>query len=471
MSEQRDETARSSLSEDWRMWLMMLAVIAASAIAAYGHDYGHGAPAVSNSETYRPTPLPDRIVLTWTDDPATTQAVTWRTDGSVVRAYAEIAVAEEGPAFTDRSTSYPAVTEEVPLGRTHACSHTVTFADLSPDTLYAYRVGDGINWSEWNQFRTASDRAEPFTFLYIGDAQNDVHSHWSRVVREAYRDAPRAAFMLHAGDLINRASADGEWGEWFAATGHIHQTMPCIATPGNHEYEGTMPLNRLLRRKRADNPPELSRHWRPSFAFPENGPEGLEETAYWLDYQGVRIISLNSNERIEDQAGWLEDVLASNPNRWTIVTFHHPVYSMNPARDNVEVRNAWQPLFDKYRVDLVLQGHDHTYARSGLMAHDNSDTDAMAHNREPGTVYVISVAGPKMYDVREHADMRRTAENMQLYQVIHVDSETLRYEARTATGRLYDAFTLHKQGGAANTLVDHVPEAPPNTRDASLAGR
>ena len=471
MSEQRAETARGPLADNRRLWVMVLAVIVASAIAAYGHDYGHGVPAVSNSEIYRPTPIPDRIVLTWTGDPATTQAVTWRTDGSVVRAYAEIAVAEDGPAFADHSDSYEAVTEEFPLGSTHAHCHTVQFEGLTPATLYAYRVGDGVNWSEWNQFRTSSNDPEPFTFVYFGDAQNEVHSHWSRVVREAYRDAPRAAFMLHAGDLINRASADGEWGEWFAASGHIHRMVPCIATPGNHEYEGTMPLNRLLRRKRANDAPELSRHWRPTFAFPENGPEGLEETVYWLDYQGTRIISLNSNERVEDQTGWLEEVLKTNPNRWTIVTFHHPIYSTNPSRDNVAVRDEWQPLFDEYRVDLVLQGHDHTYARSGLMVHENVPTGVTAHNREAGTVYVVSVSGPKMYAVRDHGEMRRTAEDTQLYQIIHVESGELRYEARTATGRLYDAFSLHKQFGAANTLVDHIPETPANIRDATLAGR
>lgn len=469
MSDQHTDSARGSLFEGWRLVLMMLAVVAAAAIASYGHDHGHEPRRVSNSEIYRPTPLPDRIVLTWVGDPATTQAVTWRTDESVVHAYAEIAVAEDGPAFADRSESYEAVTDEFNESRTCAHFHTVEFEGLTPATRYAYRVGDGANWSEWNQFSTASAGADPFTFVYFGDAQNEVHSHWSRVVREAYRDAPRAAFMLHAGDLINRASADGEWGEWFAASGHIHRMVPCIATPGNHEYEGTMPLNRLLRRKRSNDQPQLSRHWRPTFAFPENGPDGLEETTYWFDYQGTRIISLNSNERIADQTEWLENVLHENPNRWTIVTFHHPVYSSNPTRDNVAVRDEWQPLFDEYRVDLVLQGHDHTYARSGLMTHENVPTGVTAHNRDTGTVYVVSVSGPKMYEARNRPDMRRTAEDTQLYQVIHVDAGELRYEARTAMGRLYDAFTLHKQAGEANSLVDHIPETPVNIRDATLA--
>ncbi len=447
------------------------AILLLSAASGNAHDYGHDVPAVSNSEAYRPTPLPDRIVLTWTGDPATTQTVTWRTDDSIAEGYAEIAVAEDGPEFAEFSDSYPAETVDLPLAGGHAHCHTVCFQGLTPETIYAYRVGDGVNWSEWNQFRSASRDTKPFSFVYFGDAQNDVHSHWSRVVREAYRDAPRAAFMLHAGDLINRASADGEWGEWFAASGHIHRMIPCIATPGNHEYEGTMPINRLLRRAH-DHSPQLSRHWRPTFAFPENGPAGLEETVYWIDYQGARIISLNSNERINDQTGWLESVLENNPHRWTIITFHHPIYSTKPSRDNLVVRDAWQPLFDRYKVDLVLQGHDHTYARSGMMVHENLTSGVTAHNEEAGTVYVVSVSGPKMYPLGDHLEeMHQTAEGTQLYQIIHVDRNELRYEARTPIGTLYDAFTLHKRSGAANQLVDHVPLVPAKIRDASLAGR
>ena len=45
-----------------------------------------------------------------------------------------------------------------------------------------YRVGDGVNWSEWFHFRTASDRPEPFSFIYFGDAQTDLKSLWSRVI-------------------------------------------------------------------------------------------------------------------------------------------------------------------------------------------------------------------------------------------------------------------------------------------------
>ena len=136
-----------------------------------------------------------------------------------------------------------------------------------------------------------------------------------------------------------------------------------IPTPGNTEYE-----NKLL-----------TPHWQAQFTLPRNGIAGLEESNYYIDYQGVRVISLNAIRMQDDQAGWLEQVLANNPNRWTVVTYHFPFYTLRDDReDNSYLKRHWKPVFDKYGIDLALNGHDHGYARSHL---DHS------------TVYVCSVAG------------------------------------------------------------------------------
>ncbi len=446
--------------------IALIFFLAGFVFAHDGHDHDHKPRKAEDAETYRPTVVPDRIVLTWSDDPATTQSVTWRTDATVEKAFAEIAIAEDGPKFRDSADRHSAKTVlyESNLGPAHY--HSITFTGLQPKTRYAYRVGDGVNWSEWNQFLTASDTPEPFSFVYFGDAQNDVKSMWSRVVREAYRDAPKAAFLLHAGDLVNDAHSDGEWGEWFYAGGHIHRMVPCVPTPGNHEYDPII----------EDGLPTiedyLSENWRPTFTLPENGPEGLEETAYWFDYQGARIVSLNSNRKIRQQAEWLGGVLENNPQEWTIVTFHHPIYSAKPERDNPHIRAAWQPIFDKYQVDIVLQGHDHSYARTGMVsAGENVPTGVTARSEEGGTVYVVSVSGPKMYDVDPQKFMRRVGEDTQLYQIIHVDGDELRYEARTAIGRLYDAFTLRKREGQVNEIIEQVPETPERRRPPEARDR
>ena len=193
-------------------------------------------PLVPPEVQWEPDAVPDRIVLSWSDDPSTTMSVTWRTDTTVQQAVAEIARAESGPRFATRKKLIRAESQSLETDLGPSLRHTVTFRGLQPQTQYLYRVGDGSNWSEWAEFRTASAEVAPFSFVYFGDAQNEVKSHWSRVVRRAFRDAPKASFFLHAGDLINRSESDAEWGEWFYAGGFIHRSTPCVATPGNHEF-------------------------------------------------------------------------------------------------------------------------------------------------------------------------------------------------------------------------------------------
>ncbi len=140
--------------------------------------------------------------------------------------------------------------------------------------------------------------------------------------------------------------------------------------------------------------------------------------------------------------------------------------------------SCWQPVFDKYHVDLVIQGHDHTYSRTGLQTASPSET-GVAPDPAAGTMYVNSVAGPKQYVLDHKPEQKRTAEGTQLFQVISINGDTLRLEARTAVGELYDAFTLKKRPGQANELIEQGPGTPerhpkmpsekPKTRAAAAA--
>jgi len=132
-----------------------------------------------------------------------------------------------------------------------------------------------------------------------------------------------------------------------------------------------------------------------------------------------------------------------------------------------------------------LQGHDHTYGRTQLqvpkansinrdfpkrptgglvMGDENQPSGLQVIDKDAGTVYVVSVSGPKMRDNTNYAFMKRVGEDIQLYQVITIDGDKLRFEARTAIGELYDAFELHKQQDAINKLVEITPEVEENLR-------
>jgi acid phosphatase type 7 len=407
---------------------------------------------------YHATPFPDRIVLTWAQDPSTSQAVTWRTDLSVERAVAEIAVAKDTPGLHLDAITVEGVSHRTDAGNGPAHHHSVSFTGLEPGTLYAYRVAGGDTWSEWFQFRTAEEDAESFSFLYFGDAQNAVKSHWSRTVRAAFSDLPDARLMVHAGDLVDQRDGnfDDEWGEWFDAGGWLFGMLPSVLAAGNHEF--------VYEQVGGEEERVLARAWNDHFTLPDHAPAELVNSVYYVDFQGVRFIVLNSTSALDHgtaalQAEWLEGVLSDNPNRWTVVTYHHPMYSVSLGRDNPPLREHWKPVFDRYGVDLVLQGHDHSYGRIG----ENLPHGTTAFDGGTGTMYVVSVSGPKMYFASEEsrATMTRVGEDVQLYQLVHVDSDRIRFESRTVTGRLYDAFDLIKGEDGVNRLVDRLPEAIP----------
>jgi 3',5'-cyclic AMP phosphodiesterase CpdA len=398
------------------------------------------------------------VLLTWSGDPMHTQSVTWRTAGVAEAPVGQIAPWGANPKFGENATVVNATSQRAPLGDGQVSEYQVNFEGLQPATQYGYRVGDGKAWSPWYRIRTASDKPEPFRFVYMGDAQTELYSLWSRVTLAALLQAPDMRFMAHAGDLVNRGHDDALWGEWCAALGPIGATVPNVPAPGNHD-EIKAPDDKSTMT-------QVSSWWRSRFALPNNGPKGFDfvnEESYYVDYQGLRIVVLDTNLYDSDpddpnqpkvavaQTEWLNGVLADNPNRWTIVMHHHPLYSTGNDRDNVELRDALLPLYDKYHVDLVLQGHDHYYGRTKKLF-NNAVVDPAA----PGTVYAVSVSGSKMYrkNPKFESLMVKLQGDTQLYQVIEVSPERLGYTSYTASGETIDGFSLLKDKDGKTTLQE-----------------
>ncbi len=393
---------------------------------------------------YAPSVFPDRIVLSPAQDAAHGFAVAWRTDATVAAPVLEIVTAGDSPDMgTPRQVR--ASSRELRTENGIAQHHRADVDGLLADTLYAWRVQGGGTWSAWHHARTAPAPGAPLALLYFGDTQNKNVSLTTRVVREAMRHAPDARLALFAGDLVSGGDGedDNEWGEWFEANESLPTSMAVAPAPGNHEYFEEF----------EDTPRErrvLGAHWPLQFALPGNGAPGAERTSYWFDYQDVRVAVIDGTSALDlgtaqAQARWLDGVLAASPHRWNIVVTHQPFYSPRAGRDNALLRKHLLPVIRRHAVDLVLQGHDHVYGRR-------------LPGEAPTPVFVVSVAGAKQYRLSEQAQrtMRPVAEDTQLFQVVRIDGARLRYEARTATGRLYDAFEL-RDDGSAKSLVD-LPE-------------
>ncbi|GAA4270765.1 metallophosphoesterase family protein [Aquimarina gracilis] len=398
------------------------------------------APSTLNID-YKASPRPDRILLTLTKDPSREIMITWRTNNTITKGISEIAKVEKEFDFYKNAIKKNSTTTTVTsLEKEQVVYHKVKFSNLIPNTLYAYRVGDGTYWSEWIQFKTSEEEfEEPFQILYLGDAQNDIFTLWSKVIRGAFKKAPNARFSIHAGDLINHSQNNYEWGEWFEANSFIPKMMPVLATLGNHEYVKDSTNHKV----------GISNLWDPQFNFPNNGPKGFEDRTYYVDYLNTRIICLDSNEGIKKQSAWLEKVLQNHKQQWVIAFFHHPVISAARGRANEDVLRHWKPLFDMYKVDLVLQGHDHVYGRGNKV---NSGLGKW--NENSGTTYVVSVSGRKMYSISDHPWMDKKGKNIQLYQVITVDNNILNFKAYTLDDELFDHFELMKKKNHVNILKE-----------------
>ncbi len=379
---------------------------------------------------YGPGSQPDRINLTIVGDPATQIGIQWRTDTRSGPAMAQVAMLSAGPVVSNNLKKWSAVSKVYEHPDYVSVHHHVAIDALKPSTDYLYRVGDGQQWSEWFQFRTASKQQKPFDFLFFGDLQAGIHTGWSRVVRSAWRAHPDAGFMLFAGDIVDEPESDREWHEFFTATGWISGMLPMVATPGNHEYEGS----------------RITPAWNAHFQFPDNGPanrEPLVNNSYYFDYQGVRFISINTNTmrglHMKDmmaQREWLTGLLKGREDEWTVVFHHHPVHAANTKdRSKVQLQWLFAPLYEEYGVDLVLQGDAHTYARG---------IDEQSSTLGEGPVYIVSNSGVKM-DEAQAPWATVSGSHKQLYQHIRVEQDRLIYQSIAADGSVYDEFVLQKQ--------------------------
>jgi 3',5'-cyclic AMP phosphodiesterase CpdA len=286
------------------------------------------------------------------------------------------------------------------------------------------------------------------------------------VVRAAAAAVPDARFVVHAGDLVAEGYDDSLWQAWTDAMQPLSFAIPNLPVPGNHD------LHRSPSVDASGAVFGASPLWRAHFALPDNGPAVPEELAghsYALDYQGVRIVAVDVNafangdylpgerQRVrEAQVAWVRRALAANASRWTIVVEHEPVFPAAKKRDYPDLRAALQPIYEQGGVDLVLQGHDHLYART----HKVRGSAVVAAGAR-GIIYTIAVAGSKRYavDTLYAGLMAVLREDTATFQVIGVSPSRLSYESRTPGGELVDAFEITKTGVAPSVYVNRAPGA------------
>ncbi|MBC8376290.1 MAG: metallophosphoesterase family protein [FCB group bacterium] len=370
-----------------------------------------------------------RIALCISEDPQHEMNVSWRTVIELDAPRVELALNTPLAKFYKDRHSFNVDPESVVLSDgSEVFAYSSIMDNLEPGTSYAYRVGSQEEWSEWFVFETARRNDAPFRFLYFGDPQNGLLSHVSRAIRAGYGEAPDAAFITMAGDLVSVPGIDQQWEYLFHAGSWIFGQIPLVPVMGNHAY--------YIDGKWLD---QHSPYWRPHFTLPENGLSTLAETNYYFHYQGLLFVVLNGSEQLKEQAIWLDEILSREESTWVILSMHQPLYSTGQGRDGARRRAAFLSVIDKHEVDLVLQGHDHTFGRTYPLK-----AGVAVKHREKGTIYINSVSGSKQYNLEPAIEgvFAITDANKQFYHVIDVHPSKLKLSSYTVDGELKDEVII-----------------------------
>ncbi len=240
--------------------------------------------------------------------------------------------------------------------------HEVHLTGLTVLTTYEYRVVSDSGSAFEASFTTAPEPGtDEWRLVVYGDNRSDPNTHRANV-EQILKLEP--GIVLNSGDLVANGKEYSQWKEqYFDPMRGLAEYVPIYPCMGNHE-------------KNAD-------HYYNYSAVPDS--EG--EVYYSFDYANAHIIALNSNrkdapfQRGEAQTEWLIAELKANQDKdWIIVFFHHPLFRCHPTRGIEPQRWVWQPIFDEYGVDLVVNGHDHYYQRTyAIGEYTGKDTKGVYH--------------------------------------------------------------------------------------------
>ena len=289
--------------------------------------------------------------------------------------------------------------------------HKAQVTDLTGGN-YLYKVGGNGVYSEVGKFTIDDSNDNKVSFTYVTDSQETSVSgfeNFDKTLKTAVKYNPN--FIAFAGDLVDNSHANWgndfsqikmeEWSYAFDTTKDVTMNYPMMSTAGNHERGG--------------------------YSFVQHNnieyDKALSTGGYYsFDYENLHFTVLDTNVfedgnqvEIDDQVQWLEQDLANTTKPWKIVLMHLGAYSTGDHSNDSstkKVRDMLPPIFAKYKVDLVLQGHDHVYSRTmpylygegenGKVVNRNEkivSEDGINWSLEPdGTYYItINYAGTKHY--------------------------------------------------------------------------
>lgn len=319
----------------------------------------------------------------------------------------------------------------------------VTITDLKENTSYKYQYYVNGAWSESYDYKTQS--TDSFSVMYVGDPQigastnqlgnqtkeyyamNDSYN-WYHTLNNAVKANPNLSFILSAGDQINQTnvSKDSEkLQQQIEYAGFLHssvlRSLPIATTIGNHDSKSV----------------NYSNHFNyPNKQTSEANTTGKTTagTDYYFTYGNTLFISIDTNNyNVATHESVIKEATEKNPSvTWKIVMFHQDIYGSgydHSDSDGMILRTQLTPVIDKYDIDAVLQGHDHTYSRTYQISADGKEY--ATYNKETAPSDTKSDAFSKYLSDNLCYSLKSGSKNVNKV----VDPEgTVYFEANSATG-------------------------------------
>jgi hypothetical protein len=286
---------------------------------------------------------------------------------------------------TDSKVSYGTTVDNLANSVTNALlttEHIVQLNGLTTNTQYFYSIGSTnqiLQGDANNYFKTLPivGSKQKIRILAMGDmGTNSTTEKQVQTAYLTYNGVKYTDVWLLLGDNAYTNGLDSEFQNNFFNIYQTNLTKNHVLWPatGNHDY--------------ANSSARQSDHLIPyynMFSLPAKGEAGgiasNTEAYYSYNYGNIHFVSLDSygweagKTRLYDTTGpqaiWLKQDLAANTQPWTVVYFHHPPYSKGVNSDvdsqEIKIRMRIVPIFERYKVDLVLCGHSHIYERSFLI--------------------------------------------------------------------------------------------------------
>ena len=295
-------------------------------------------------------------------------------------------------AFTGKAAQ---VDDSLTDGVAYDYNH-VTVTGLEANTTYYYTVEKNGVQSEVQEYKTGS--FDSVKMLYVGDPQIG-----------ASKGQPQNGEALTAGSGAANTAARNDAFAW-------NRTLE------NATAQNT-PDNVIINAGHDSLNPDYMYHFNNPNAT-ENGKTQAGGDYYYSYGAGLFIVLNTNNYNVAEHEKTIQEAIASAPDAaWRVVTIHQDIYGTgldHSDTDGMILRTQLTPIFDKYDIDVVLQGHDHTYSRSKLLY-----GDGQTH----GTYEFRLNADGSDYDW-DNAFNTQTDEKIPLYPE----------EGDTASTALHDAF-------------------------------